>query len=78
MLAALCGGWSKAADQGFRLTRATETAPTLTVTALPLQAEVRVERCSVASAHDLVARALPWSLEIMSWRSGPPGTCPPS
>ncbi len=58
MLAALCGGWSEAADQGFRLTRVYGDSSTLTVTALPLQAEVRVDGLPVGSAHDLVARAL--------------------
>jgi len=59
MLAALCGGWTEAAAQGLRLTRIYGDSSTLTVAALPLQAEVRLDGVPLGSAHDLIARTLP-------------------
>ena len=60
MLVALCGWWTEAAAQGSRVTAYVYSdSATLTVAALPLQAEVRLDGVLLGSAHDLVARALP-------------------
>jgi hypothetical protein len=57
MLAALCGWSAEAAAQTAQAMAG--GSATLTVAALPLQAEVRLDGVRLGSAHDLVARAVP-------------------
>jgi hypothetical protein len=54
MLIALCGWWSPAAAQ--QVGYDPSASASLTVTALPLEAEVRLDGMPLGSAHDLVAR----------------------
>jgi hypothetical protein len=56
MLVALCGWWSAAVAQPMGY--APPGSSSLTVTALPLQAEVRLDGVPVGSAHDLVAHPI--------------------
>ncbi|HXJ79428.1 MAG TPA: hypothetical protein VMS64_12210 [Candidatus Methylomirabilis sp.] len=60
MLVVLSGGTTDAAAQGTRPTSIVYgDSATLTVSVLPLQAEVRLDGVLLGSAHELLARALP-------------------
>ena len=60
MFVILCGWCGAAAAQGSFLTDDFgDSSATLTVSARPLQAEIRLDGALLGSAHDLLARALP-------------------
>ena len=59
MLLSLCGWWGEATAQGpWHSGYFYGNSSTLTVAALPLHAEVRLDGVLLGSAHDLVARTV--------------------
>jgi hypothetical protein len=71
MLVALCGWWSAAAAQPMGYVPG--SGASLTVTALPLEAEVRLDGVPLGSAHDLVAHPvamLPGDHVVEIWAAG--------
>ena len=60
-LMAVCGWWTQALAQGVPMsgTIVPGDSAILTVDALPLQAEVRLDGVPLGTAHDLIARVLP-------------------
>jgi hypothetical protein len=74
MLATLAGWWGDGAAQGRRATAYVYGgSATLTVAALPLQAEVWLDGVRLGSAHDLVARPvamIPGDHVVEIWAPG--------